>query len=145
MNPKKHRPQILNFTTKALAHFKHKVSLQGKENKIKLGVKKMGCNGYSYFFDFVNKPNKSDVTTTAGVGGMDQGTDVTITIDELNFLIPPDSVEILKGSQVDYAIEGLNQGVRFINPNASAVCGCGESFTVGPNPETSTTNGLKKK
>jgi iron-sulfur cluster assembly accessory protein len=130
MNPKKHRPQILNFTTKALAHFKHKVSLQGKENKIKLGVKKMGCNGYSYFFDFVNKPNKSDVT---------------ITVDELNFLIPPDSVEILKGSQVDYAIEGLNQGVRFINPNVSAVCGCGESFTVEPNPETTTTNGLKKK
>ena len=85
MNPKKHRPQILNFTTKALAHFKHKVSLQGKENKIKLGVKKMGCNGYSYFFDFVNKPNKSDVT---------------ITVDELNFLIPPDSVEILKLSLI---------------------------------------------
>ena len=27
-------------------------------------------------------------------------------------------------------IEGLNQGIKFINPNASAVCGCGESFTV---------------
>ena len=23
-----------------------------------------------------------------------------------------------------------NQGVKFLNPNASAVCGCGESFTV---------------
>ena len=44
MNPRKHKPELLNFTTKALAHFKHMVSMQGKENKVKLGVKKMGCN-----------------------------------------------------------------------------------------------------
>jgi Uncharacterized conserved protein len=47
-----------------------------------------------------------------------------------NFVIPTDSLEIIKGSQVDFMIEGLNQGIKFINPNASAVCGCGESFTV---------------
>ncbi|MAK16698.1 MAG: hypothetical protein CMQ70_01865 [Gammaproteobacteria bacterium] len=51
MNPKKHKPEPLNFTTKALAHFKHMISMQGKENKVKLGVKKMGCNGYSYFLN----------------------------------------------------------------------------------------------
>ena len=50
----------INFTTKALAHFKHMVSMQGKENKVKLGVKKMGCNGYSYFFEFTSRANKSD-------------------------------------------------------------------------------------
>ena len=115
MNPKKHKPEPLNFTTKALAHFKHMVSMQGKENKVKLGVKKMGSNGYSYFFEFTSRANKSDHK---------------ITIDDLEFFIPSDSLEIIKGSQVDYTIEGLNQGVKFINPNASAVCGCGESFTV---------------
>jgi malate/lactate dehydrogenase len=31
---------------------------------------------------------------------------------------------------VDYVDEGLNQGIKFINPNAKAVCGCGESFTL---------------
>ena len=36
MNLKKHKPNILNFTSKALAHFKHMVSKQGKENKIRL-------------------------------------------------------------------------------------------------------------
>ena len=60
MNPRKHKPEPLNFTTKALAHFKHMVSMQGKENKVKLGVKKMGCNGYSYFFEFTSRANKSD-------------------------------------------------------------------------------------
>ena len=115
MNPRKHKPEILNFTPKAIAHFKHKVSLQGKENKVKLGVKKMGCNGYSYFFEFTDKSNKSDHK---------------LVVDDIQFVIPTDSLEIIRGSQVDYMIEGLNQGIKFINPNASAVCGCGESFTV---------------
>ena len=86
MNPKKHKPDLINFTTKALAHFKHKVSLQGKENKVRLGVKKMGCNGYSYYFEFTNRLNKSDHK---------------IEIDGIEFYIPSDSVEIIKGSQVD--------------------------------------------
>ena len=102
------------------------VSMQGKENKVKLGVKKMGCNGYAYFFEFTCRSNKSDHK---------------ISVDNIDFFIPSDSVEIIRGSQVDFTIEGLNQGVKFINPNASAVCGCGESFTVrdeefSPAPQT---------
>ena len=60
----------------------------------------------------------------------------------MEFFIPLDSVEILRGSQVDFTIEGLNQGVKFINPNASAVCGCGESFTVSSLSENNQSNNL---
>ncbi len=127
MNPKKHKPEVLNFTTKAIAHFKHKLSAQGKENKIRLGVKKSGCNGFSYYFEFVSRGNK---------------TDKVIKVDDMEFFIPSDSIEILSGSQVDFTIEGLNQGIKFINPNASAVCGCGESFTVNSLPEKDGSNNL---
>ena len=127
MNPKKHKPEVLNFTTKAIAHFKHKLSNQGKENKIRLGVKKSGCNGFAYYFEFVSRGNK---------------TDQKLKIDDMEFFIPLDSVEILRGSQVDFTIEGLNQGVKFINPNASAVCGCGESFTVSSLSENNQSNNL---
>jgi iron-sulfur cluster assembly protein len=130
MNPRKHKPELLNFTTKALAHFKHMVSMQGKENKVKLGVKKMGCNGYAYFFEFTSRSNKSDHK---------------ISVDNLDFFIPSDSVEIIRGSQVDFTIEGLNQGVKFINPNASAVCGCGESFTVRDEEFSPATKTAEKK
>ena len=51
----------------------------------------------------------------------------------------------IRGSQVDYTIEGLNQGVKFINPNASAVCGCGESFTVKDEKFNSDTSTAQKK
>ena len=36
----------------------------------------------------------------------------------------------LEGMQLDYQKKGLNEGFEFINPNESARCGCGESFTV---------------
>ncbi len=130
MNPKKHKPELLNFTTKALAHFKHMVSLQGKENKVKLGVKKMGCNGYAYFFEFTSRSNKSDYK---------------ICVDDIDFFIPPDSIDIIRGSQVDFTIDGLNQGVKFINPNASAVCGCGESFTVKDEDFSNKNSSIQKK
>ena len=39
-------------------------------------------------------------------------------------------VPLLDGTQLDWTREGLNEGFRFLNPNASATCGCGESFAV---------------
>ena len=46
------------------------------------------------------------------------------------FLVDKESLNYLKGSLVDYSEDGLNQGIQFHNPNAKAVCGCGESFTI---------------
>jgi iron-sulfur cluster assembly protein len=47
----------------------------------------------------------------------------TIFVDNKSF-------NFLKGSLIDYVDDGLNKGIKFVNPNAKAVCGCGESFTV---------------
>jgi len=37
---------------------------------------------------------------------------------------------MIDGTQLDYKIEGLNQGFEFKNPMEDAQCGCGESFTL---------------
>jgi iron-sulfur cluster assembly protein len=36
----------------------------------------------------------------------------------------------LKGTEVDFAKEGINEGFKFKNPNVKDTCGCGESFNV---------------
>ena len=36
----------------------------------------------------------------------------------------------LDGTEVDFGREGLNEAFKFNNPNATAGCGCGESFSV---------------
>ena len=40
------------------------------------------------------------------------------------------SLPILDGTELDWVREGLNEGFKFHNPNATATCGCGESFAV---------------
>ena len=82
---------------------------------IRLGIKEAGCSGYEYTFGFVDDVIDDFITYEKG------GCKIFIDANSLSFL---------KGSMVDYVDEGLNQGIKFKNPNAKAVCGCGESFTL---------------
>jgi iron-sulfur cluster assembly protein len=44
--------------------------------------------------------------------------------------IDSDSFLYLKGTKVDFERDGVNEGIKFHNPNVKAICGCGESFEV---------------
>ena len=105
----------LNFSDKAITHFLSSLDSRGKGIGIQIGVRKAGCSGYEYFFDYVDSIDKDSIFLEKN------GCKVFIDQTSLSFL---------KGSLVDYSEEGLNKGIKFINPNAKAVCGCGESFTV---------------
>ena len=48
---------------------------------------------------------------------------IKVFIDQTSFIY-------LKGTKVDYVLDGVNKGIKFFNPNVKAVCGCGESFEV---------------
>ena len=108
-------PSDLNFSDKAIDHFRSCLHSRGKGLGIKIGIRKAGCSGYEYFFDFVD--------TFEEEGIIFEKNGCKIYVDN-------NSLEFLKGSLVDYIEEGLNKGIKFVNPNAKAVCGCGESFTV---------------
>jgi len=108
-------PTELNLSDSAMSHFKEMISSRGKGLGIKIGVKKAGCSGYEYTFDFVDEVLEDYICFDKS--------DVNIYVDS-------QSINFLKGSLIDYVDEGLNKGIKFVNPNAKAVCGCGESFTV---------------
>ena len=105
----------LNFSDTAVQHFNKVLDDRGKGLGIKIGVKKAGCSGYEYTFGFVDELNSDFISFE--VGGC-------------KIFVDSDSFSFLKGSLVDYFDDGLNQGIKFVNPNAKAVCGCGESFTI---------------
>ena len=44
-------------------------------------------------------------------------------------IVDQDSLPLLDGTEIDYAKQGLGAQFVFRNPNVSAECGCGESFT----------------
>ena len=108
-------PDELNFSDSALNHFKEMLDSRGKGAGIKIGIKEAGCSGYEYTFDFV------DVV-------LDDYQ--SFEKESCTIFVDAKSLEFLKGSLVDYVDDGLNKGIKFVNPNAKAVCGCGESFTV---------------
>ena len=105
----------LNFSDSALAHFSKVLKDRGRGMGIRLGIKKAGCSGYEYTFGFV-----------------DEVFDDYIAFEKngCNIFVDSHSFTFLKGSLIDYVDDGLNQGIKFVNPNAKAVCGCGESFTL---------------
>ena len=110
-------PQELRFSEKALLHVASSLKNNGKSDGVRIGVRKAGCSGFEYFFEFVETKlvHSNDFI-------FDEG-DCKIYVDK-------ESLSYLKGSLVDYSEDGLNQGIKFHNPNAKAVCGCGESFTI---------------
>ncbi len=82
---------------------------------IRVGVKGGGCSGLSYEldFDFEEKPG-DQVFDNDGI---------RIVCDKKSFLY-------LIGTELDHS-DGLDgKGFEFRNPNATRVCGCGESFSL---------------
>ena len=83
--------------------------------KLRVFVTGGGCNGFSYGFTFDDDVAEDDaVVELEGVG---------VLVDAMSY-------PYLQGALVDY-VEDLN-GAQFVvtNPNASATCGCGNSFAI---------------
>ena len=113
----KFSPEALKYSESALEHFASSIQGRGKGLGVRIGVKKAGCSGFEYFFEYVD-----DILT--------EGQDIIFNEGECHIYVDQESLSYLKGSMVDYSDDGLNKGIKFHNPNAKAVCGCGESFTI---------------
>ena len=106
---------MISVTEKAADHIKSQLLQRGKGIGIRLGVKTTGCSGLAYVIEFADNENDDDNVFE------DKG---------IKLIINPKSYVYLKGTQVDFAKEGINEGFKFINPNVKDTCGCGESFNV---------------
>ncbi|MEE8057318.1 MAG: iron-sulfur cluster assembly accessory protein [Pseudomonadales bacterium] len=105
----------ITMTEAALRHFEQ--AMAGKEGKlVRLSTETSGCTGYAYVLDLVDAANASDIV-------LHPGGKVTLAVD-------PEAMDLLRGTEIDLVVEGINSVVKFNNPNVVAECGCGESFSV---------------
>ncbi|OTQ73349.1 MULTISPECIES: iron-sulfur cluster assembly protein IscA [unclassified Gilliamella] len=88
---------------------------RGKGVGLRLGVKTSGCSGMAYVIEFADIINDDD--------SVFEDKDVKVIVDKK-------SLVYIDGTELDFVKEGLNEGFKFNNPNASNECGCGESFNV---------------
>ncbi|MDA9170811.1 iron-sulfur cluster assembly accessory protein [Alphaproteobacteria bacterium] len=74
-----------------------------------------GCSGFQYNFSFEIMPNKDDIIFHES--GID-------------YLIDKVSIDFIKGSTLEYISELSGSYFQIVNPNATANCGCGTSFSI---------------
>ena len=88
---------------------------EGKPIMLRIAVEGGGCSGFQYKFD-VERDRADD--------------DLVIERDSAVVLVDPSSVPFLAGSEVDFVDDLIGASFRVENPNATASCGCGTSFSI---------------
>lgn len=104
----------ITLTENAAKQIQQQLLKRGKGIGLRVGIKKSGCSGFAYTFDYADE-----------VGANEQlfeslNTNVVIDIKNLPYL---------DGSQIDFVKEGLNSAFKFSNPNVDNTCGCGTSYS----------------
>jgi len=88
---------------------------QAEATMLRVSVDGGGCSGFSYKFDFEQVANQDDLIV--------ERDGAKVAIDEM-------SLEFLRGSEIDFTTELIGSAFKINNPNATASCGCGTSFSV---------------
>ena len=104
----------IKVTEKAAEHVKK--HLKDKNDiGLRLGIKEVGCSGLTYVYGYASAVDSED-----------------IVFDQMGIkiIVSRQSLPFVKGSTLDFDRSGLNTAFKVLNPNAKAICGCGESFTV---------------
>lgn len=82
---------------------------------LRLAVRKTGCSGFAYVVDLTDTVTSDDEVF--------EQRNVRIVVDRAH-------LPMLRGTEIDFVQDGLNETFQFRNPNVTAECGCGESFAV---------------
>ena len=109
-----HDPIVL-LTDAAVEKIKTMMAKESKSDyRLRLGVVTGGCAGLSYEMKFQKNPYDNDVVFEQ---------------KGLTVIINQESVEFVKGIQIDYVDTLRESGFKYSNPNAKSSCGCGTSFS----------------
>ncbi len=104
--------QLLPNAAKRVAEIAEKL---GKLPILRLSVEGGGCSGFQYRFGLADGIETDDVVA--------DGSGAQLVVDSV-------SLDLVRGSAVDF-IESLGgKSFQVTNPNAQAGCGCGSSFAV---------------
>ena len=90
-------------------------SKQGRDPVLRLAIEGGGCSGFQYRFALADEIAADDVRADAEGAAL---------------VIDPVSLELVRGSTVDFVQSLGGSSFQVTNPNAAAGCGCGASFAV---------------
>jgi len=108
------QPQI-SLTESAAKRVAWIAARQQKPAILRLAVDGGGCAGFTYKFELAPEPEREDEV---------------VETDGVKLVVDPMSLELVKGSAVDFVEDLGGASFKVTNPNAQSGCGCGSSFSV---------------
>jgi iron-sulfur cluster assembly protein len=105
----------LTLTQKAIQQVKSLLARENREGQgLRVAVTDGGCSGFSYRLDFATQPKPQDTI---------------LEFDGVKVYVDRVSIPYLRGTEIDFVAGLYGGGFKFSNPNATATCGCGTSFS----------------
>ena len=106
---------VFGLSLSAAERITHMLSDEPEGSFFRVAVLGGGCSGFQYDFSIDQKRNDDDIVFTA------HGVDVVV--DDM-------SIELIDHAELDYVQDLMGSYFAVTNPNATASCGCGTSFSV---------------
>lgn len=107
--------KLVRLTEKAAARLSALLARQNRpQGALRVAVIGGGCSGLQYKMDLVDGPSARDILVRSR---------------EVNIVVDPKSALFVSGSEVDFSEDLQKGGFKVTNPNATAHCSCGESFS----------------
>ena len=100
----------INFSKKAVERINQLIAKKPFGTFFRIAVKGGGCSGFKYDFSFDNKIDENDSKHE-------------------NIVIDKSSLDLLKGSEVDFSEQLIGNSFKISNPKTKSSCGCGISFS----------------
>jgi iron-sulfur cluster insertion protein len=88
---------------------------QSKPAVLRLAVDGGGCAGFTYKFELADGADAEDIVAET---------------DGVKLVVDPMSLDLVRGSAVDFVEDLGGAAFKVTNPNAQSGCGCGSSFSV---------------
>jgi iron-sulfur cluster assembly accessory protein len=105
----------VNLTEKAVQRIREILRREPHGTMLRVSVEGGGCSGFQYKFDMDRSRSADDVVISrAGA---------TVLIDQT-------SLAYLAGSEIDFVDDLIGASFQINNPQATASCGCGTSFSI---------------
>ena len=100
----------LNFSKKAVEKIDELLAKKPLGTFFRIAVKGGGCSGFKYDFTFDLKTDENDLKYK-------------------NIVVDKSSLDMLKGSEIDFSEELIGNSFKISNPKTKSSCGCGISFS----------------
>ncbi|MGO9173221.1 MAG: iron-sulfur cluster insertion protein ErpA [Rhodomicrobium sp.] len=105
----------ISVSERAANRIREIMAQQAAGNALRISVLGGGCSGFKYDFEIVAQTN---------------GDDLIIERAGARVAIDPVSVPYMAGAEIDYVDDLIGASFKIHNPNATASCGCGTSFSL---------------